>query len=136
MEFILSLFLNCVGGVFKSVINIFKSFTVKVDLIECRLDRIKVPDGAGGFLGGSRVEFIIEIINRKDKKFIINEMCCVAMQKGKILQDNICCYNKDKCRKIALSSIYEPLSTINRRKSDSVHSRMVLTALSMVDILL
>lgn len=53
------------------------------NLIECRLDGLSSSDGEGGFVGGSHAHFRIEIINRKDKEFIINKMCCKAIHKEK-----------------------------------------------------
>lgn len=79
MEFVLSLFLNCVGYLFKPAMNLFRVLKVNVQLIECRLDKSSKPDGEGGFTNGSRAHFMIEIINRKDKKFIISKLHCSAM---------------------------------------------------------
>ena len=78
MDFILSFLSNFLVYLFKPAINLFRSFTVKVNLIECSLDGLRSSDGEGGFIGGSRVHFRIEIINRKDKKFIISKIYCRA----------------------------------------------------------
>lgn len=120
MEFVLSLLLNCVGYLFKPAMNLFRAFKVNVNLIEFVLDKPRKPDGEGGFTNGSRAHFIIEIINRKDKKFIISKVHCSAMCRGKILQDNICCYNKDTYKKIALRPTYVPLSTLDISPQSSV----------------
>ena len=127
MPFILSILPNFLVCVFKSVINLFKPFTVKVNLIECRLDGPRRSDGEGGFIGTSYVRFRIEIINRKDKKFIINKICCRATQQNEILHDNICCYNKDAHKKIAFHSTYEPLSTIDISPQSSVQYEVIIT---------
>lgn len=127
MNFILSFLSNFLVYLFKPAINLFRSFTVKVNLIECNLDGLRSSDGEGGFIGGSRVHFRIEIINRKDKKFIINKMCCKAMREGKIVQDNILCYNKDTYKKIALRSTYDPLSTIDVLPQSSVQYDVLIT---------
>ena len=127
MDFILSILPNVLVHLFKSAMNIFRAFTVKVNLIECRLDGLRNSDGEGGFVGGSHAHFRIEIINRKDKKFIINKMCCKAMREGKIVQDNILCYNKDTYKKIALRSTYEPLSTIDVLPQSSVQHDVLIT---------
>ena len=104
MDIILSILPNFLIHLFKLVINLFRPFTVKVNLIECYLNGLRSSDGEGGFVGGSHARFRIEIINRKDKKFIINKMCCKAVHEGKIMQDKILCYNKDTYEKIALRS--------------------------------
>lgn len=126
MEFVLSLLLNCIGYLLKPVTNLFRAFTVKVNLIECRLDKLRSPDGEGGFTNGSRVHFRIEIINRKDKQFIISKIYCRAMSQGKILQDNICCYNKDTYKKIALRPTYDTLSTLDISPQSSEHYEVIL----------
>ena len=127
MDFILSILPNVLVHLFKSAMNIFRAFKFKVNLIECRLDGLRSSDGEGGFVGGSHAHFRIEIINRKDKKFIINKMCCKAMREGKIVQDNILCYNKDTYKKIALRSTYEPLSTIDVLPQSSVQYDVLIT---------
>lgn len=127
MDFILSFLSNFLVYLFKPAINLFRSFTVKVNLIECSLDGLRSSDGEGGFIGTSYVRFRIEIINRKDKKFIINKICCRATQQNEILQDNICCYNKDAHKKIAFRSTYEPLSTIDISPQSSEHYDVILT---------
>ena len=127
MDVILSILPNFLIHFFKLVINLFRPFTVKVNLIECYLNGLRRSDGEGGFTSGSRVHFRIEIINKKDKKFIINKMCCKAMRKGKIVQDNILCYNKDTYKKIALRSTYEPLSTIDVLPQSSVQYDVLIT---------
>ena len=127
MEFVLSLFLNCVGYLFKPAMNLFRVLKVNVQLIECRLDKSSKPDGEGGFTNGSRAHFMIEIINRKDKKFIISKLHCSAMCQGKILQDNICCYNKDTYKKLALQPTYEPLSTLDVLPQSSVQYEVIIT---------
>ncbi len=128
MEFVLSLLLNCIGYLFKPAINLFRSFTVKVDLIECRLDKPRIPDGEGGFKNGSRIHFRMEIINKKDKKFILSEIYCRAMCQGEILKDNICCYNRGACKKIGFQSTYEELSTIDISPQCSKHYDVILTS--------
>ena len=127
MEFLFSLLVNCAGYLFKSVMNLFRVFKVNVNLIECRLDKPRKPDGEGGFLNGSHALFIIEIINRKDKKFIISKIHCSAMCQGKILQDNICCYNTDMYKKIAFRPTYEPLSTLDVLPQSSVQCKFIIT---------
>ena len=127
MDVILSILPNFLIHLFKLVINLFRPFTVKVNLIECYLNGLRRSDGEGGFTSGSRVHFRIEIINKKDKKFIINKICCRAMRQDKILQDDICCYNKDAYKKIALRSTYEPLSTIDISPQSSGHYDVILT---------
>ena len=54
-------------------------------------------------------------------------MCCKAMREGKIVQDNILCYNKDTYKKIALRSTYEPLSTIDVLPQSSVQYDVLIT---------
>ena len=127
MDFILSILPNFLVYLFKSAMNIFRAFKFKVNLIECRLDGLRSSDAEGGFVGGSHAHFRIEIINKKDKKFIINKICCRAMRQDKILQDDICCYNKDAYKKIALRSTYEPLSTIDISPQSSGHYDVILT---------
>ena len=127
MDIILSILPNFLIHLFKLVINLFRPFTVKVNLIECYLNGLRRSDGEGGFTGGSRVHFRIEIINKKDKKFIINKIYCRAMHQDEILQDNICCYNKDAYKKIAFRSTYEPLSTIDISPQSSEHYDVILT---------
>ena len=127
MDFILSILPNFLVYLFKSAMNIFRAFKIKVNLIECHLDGPRNSDGVGGFTDSSRVHFRIEILNRKDKKFIINKMCCKAMREGKIVQDNILCYNKDTYKKIALRSTYEPLSTIDVLPQSSVQYDVLIT---------
>jgi hypothetical protein len=127
MDIILSILPNFLIHLFKLVINLFRPFTVKVNLIECYLNGLRRSDGEGGFIGGSRVHFRIEIINKKDKKFIINKIYCRAMHQDEILQDNICCYNKDAYKKIAFRSTYEPLSTIDISPQSSEHYDVILT---------
>lgn len=127
MDFILSFLSNFLVYLFKPAINLFRSFTVKVNLIECSLDGLRSSDGEGGFIGGSRVHFRIEINNRKDKKFIISKIYCRAMYQGKILQDNICCYDKSSYKKIALRSTYEPLFTIDVSPESSARYDVILT---------
>lgn len=127
MDIILSILPNFLIPLFKLVINLFRPFTVKVNLIECYLNGLRRSDGEGGFIGGSRVHFRIEIINKKDKKFIINKIYCRAMHQDEILQDNICCYNKDAYKKIAFRSTYEPLSTIDISPQSSEHYDVILT---------
>ena len=127
MDIILSILPNSLIHLFKQVINLFRPFTVKVNLIECYLNGLRRSDGEGGFIGGSRVHFRIEIINKKDKKFIINKIYCRAMHQDEILQDNICCYNKDAYKKIAFRSTYELLSTIDISPQSSEHYDVILT---------
>ena len=127
MDIILSILPNFLIHFFKLVINLFRPFTVKVNLIECYLNGLRRSDGEGGFIGGSRVHFRIEIINRKDKKFIISKIYCQAMYQGKILQDNICCYDKSSYKKIALRSTYEPLFTIDVSPESSARYDVILT---------
>lgn len=127
MDIILSILSNFLIHLFKLVINLFRPFTVNVNLIECYLNGLRRSDGEGGFIGGSRVHFRIEIINKKDKKFIINKIYCRAMHQDEILQDNICCYNKDAYKKIAFRSTYEPLSTIDISPQSSERYDVILT---------
>ena len=127
MEVILSLLLNCVGYLIKPVINIFRSFKVTAELIECNLGKPRIPDGEGGFTNGSHINFRIEIINKKDKKHIISKICCRAMCRGEILQDNICCYDRSTYRKIAFRPTYEQLLTINVSPQSSAHYDVILT---------
>ena len=127
MDVIHSILPNFLIHFFKLVINLFRPFTVKVNLIECYLNGLRRSDGEGGFIGGSRVHFRIEIINKKDKKFIINKIYCRAMHQDEILQDNICCYNKDAYKKIAFRFTYEPLSTIDISPQSSEHYDVILT---------
>jgi hypothetical protein len=54
-------------------------------------------------------------------------MCCKAMREGKIVQDNILCYKKDTCKKIALRSSYDPLSTIDVLPQSSVQYDVLIT---------
>ena len=49
------------------------------------------------------------------------------MHQDEILQDNICCYNKDAYKKIAFRSTYEPLSTIDISPQSSGHYDVILT---------
>ena len=127
MEVILSLLLNCVGYLIKPVINIFRSFKVTAELIECNLGKPRIPDGEGGFTNGSHINFRIEIINKKDKKHIISKICCRAMCRGEILQDNICCYDRSTYRKIAFRPTYEQLLTIDVSPQSSAHYDVILT---------
>lgn len=127
MEFVLSLLLNCVGYLIKPVINIFRPFKVTAELIECNLGKPRIPDGEGGFTNGSRINFKIEIINKKDKKHIISKICCRAMCRGEILQDNICCYDRSTYRKIAFRPTYEQLLTIDVSPESSAHYDVLLT---------
>ena len=127
LNFVLMLLQNLVGYLFKPVMNLFKVFKVNAQLIECKLDKPRKPDGEGGFTNGSRAHFIIEIINRKDKKFIISKLHCSAICQGKILQDNICCYNNAVYKKIALRPTYEPLSTLDVSPQSSVQYEIIIT---------
>ena len=127
MEVILSLLLNCVGYLIKPVINIFRSFKVTAELIECNLGKPRIPDGEGGFTNGSHINFRIAIINKKDKKYIISKICCRAMCQREILQDNIRCYDRSTYKKIALRSTYEPLLTIDVSPQSSAHYDVILT---------
>ena len=49
------------------------------------------------------------------------------MCQGKILQDNICCYNKDTYKKFALQPTYEPLSTLDVLPQSSVQYEVIIT---------
>ena len=74
---------------------------------------------------------MIEIINRKDKKFIISKLHCNAMCQGKILQDNICYYNNDTYKKFGLKPTlqptHEPLSTLDVLPKSSVQYEVIIT---------
>ena len=126
MEFVLSLLQNCVGYLIKPVINMFRPLKVTVDLIECNLGKPKIPDSEGGFINGSRINFKIEIINKKGKKYIISKIRCRAMCRGEMLQDNICCYDRSTYRKIAFRPTYEPLLTIDVLPESSAHYDVLL----------
>ena len=126
MEFILSL-LNSFSFLFKSIKNLFKSFTVNINGIECVLDKPAAPDGEGGYINGSYAYFRIEIINRKDKKFILEKLHCKAMSQNEILLDHIHCYNKNSCEKIATKPIYDELSFLNIQPQSSVSCEVKLT---------
>lgn len=127
MEFIFSLLQNCLGYLIKPVLNIFRSFNVAVDSVECRLGKPRISDGEGGFTNGSHFSFRIEIKNKKDKKYIISEIFCRAMCQGEILQDNIGCYDRSTYKKIAHRSTYEPLRTIDVSPQSSARYDVILT---------
>ena len=77
-----------------------------------KLDKPKEPDGEGGFNHGSYGNFTLEIINKKGVDVILEDIHCVAYCGETVLQNNICCNNRETYRKIAMRSTYDALTSL------------------------
>lgn len=119
--------INTVGVIFKPVINLFRIFKINITNVECIMSTPAIPDGEGGYINGSHAEFRLEIINKKDKKFVLSDIHCKAMQQSTVLKDRICCYDKNNSKKVACRTMYEPISAINVQPQSSVSYYIILT---------
>lgn len=90
----------------------FGKVTIKIRDVELTLDIPRVSDGEGGFNHGSRGSFSVEIINRKGVSIILEDIRCVAYCGDTVLQDNICCNDKETYRKVAMRPTYDAITSI------------------------
>lgn len=91
MEAIINIIINLLNLLFHSVVNLYSKLEIRVDYVECKLDKPCVPDGEGGFLYGSYGRFVLAIVNRKHKPFVLSDLYCMALSKGNIIQERIPC---------------------------------------------
>ena len=98
---------------FSIVSNAFQPFEVNITDVECVMDKPPELDGEGGYIGGSRAQFRLEIINRKNKKFILSDIHCKAMCRSELLRDRICCCDKNSYKNVAAVRVYEPITTLD-----------------------
>lgn len=105
--------LNAVNFLHKLTEKHFGAFKINATNADCVLGKTPIPDGEGGYYNGSRVEFRLEIINRKDKKIVLSDIHCKAMCQRELLRDKICCYNKNGYNKVAAVRVYEPITAID-----------------------
>lgn len=102
------------------VSDALQPFEVNITDVECVMDKPPASDGEGGNVGGSRCQFRLEIINRKNRKFILSDIHCKAMCKHELLRDKIRCCDKSSYKTVAAVRVYEPIATLDIEPQSSM----------------
>ena len=108
----IELLINLFPSLAEKLASHFGKITFNVSKVEMALDKPKEPDGEGGFNHGSYGNFTLEIINKKGVDVILEDIHCVAYCGETVLQNNICCNNRETYRKIAMRSTYDALTSL------------------------
>ena len=111
---------DVVCKLFNVVVNACQSFEINITDVECVMDKPPEPDGEGGYIHGSRALFRLEIINRKNKKFILSNIHWKALCQGEVLQDKICCCNNNIHKKVAAVTVCETITALDIEPQSSV----------------
>lgn len=119
MEFFGSV-LDVVCRMFNVVSDALQPFEVNITDVECVMEKPPESDGYGGYVGGSRCQFRLEIINRKNRKFILSDIHCKAMCKHELLRDKIRCCDISSYKKVAAVRVYEPIATLDIEPQSSM----------------
>lgn len=113
MESIINIFISLLNLPFRSIANLFSKLEITVGHVDCKLDKPRVPDGEGGFLYGSYGRFVLSIVNRKDKPFVLSELHCIALSKGRVVQDRIPCKSVKRHKAGTAISLYDDIVSID-----------------------
>ena len=108
----IELLINLFPSLAEKLASYFGKITFNVSKVEMKLDKPKEPDGDGGFNHGSYGNFTLEIINKKGVDVILEDIHCVAYCGETVLQNNICCNNRETYRKIAMRSTNDALTSL------------------------
>ena len=112
--------LDVVCRMFNVVSDALQPFEVNIADVECVMVKPPESDGEGGNVGGSHCQFRLEIINRKNRKFILTDIHCKAMCKHELLRDKIRCYEKSSYKTVAAVRVYDPIPTLDIEPQSSM----------------
>lgn len=119
MESIINIFISLLNLPFRSIANLFSKLEITVNHVDCKLDKPRVPDGEGGFLYGSHGRFVLSIVNRKEKPFVLSELYCIALSKENVIRDRIPCKSIKQHKGGASTSLYDDIVSIDIQPKSS-----------------